>query len=288
MLGLMVRDHRASKSPGRRQSPARGAVRVVPPAPRNWSPLSLRLPKLKGMGDRIQQLMWPVLLVLLAVGLYALGTQLMPQADRPISVISVEGDLQYIDRDAVQDVIQPYLNESFLGIDIDGLSAELNAMSWVAEASVKRVWPDRLVVNLDEQLPVARWGDTALLNNAGEAFAPEQLGSFEELPRLTGPDRAKRRVMQNYQQFNRLLRPYGHGVAELELRERGSWFMTTRGGIQILLGREDVVEKMKRFLTIDQLVLSERRDQIARVDLRYSNSMAVAWHEPAAQDETGE
>lgn len=288
MLGSMVREQRASKTPGRRQSPARGAVRVVPPAPRNWSLLSLRLPKLKGMGDRIQQLMWPVLLLLLAVGLYALGTQLMPQADRPISVISVEGDLQYIDRDAVQEVIQPYLDESFLGIDLDGLSADLHAMSWVAGASVKRVWPDRLVVNLDEQLPVARWGDTALLNNAGEAFSPEHIDSFEELPRLTGPERAKRRVMQNYQQFNRLLRPYGHGVAELELRERGSWFMTTRDGIQILLGREDVVEKMKRFLTIDQLVLSERRDQIARVDLRYSNSMAVAWHEPAAQDETGE
>ena len=288
MLGLMVREQRASKSLVRRQSPARGAVRVVPPAPRKWSRLNLRWPRLKGMGDRIQQLMWPVLLLVLAGGLYALGEQLMPQADRPISVISVEGDLQYTDREAVQEVIQPYLNETFLGIDIEGLSADLNAMSWVAGASVKRVWPDRLVVNLDEQLPVARWGDKALLNNAGEAFSPEHIDRFQELPRLTGPERAKRRVMQNYQQFNRLLRPYGHGVAELELRERGSWFLTTRDGIQILLGRDDVVEKMKRFLTIDQLVLSERRDQIARIDLRYSNSMAVAWHEPAAQDETGE
>src|SRR5690606_11021209 len=80
---------------------------------------------------------------------------------------------------------------------------------------------------------------------------------------------------------NRLLRPHGHEVARLEMRDRGSWFLTTRGGIEMLLGRDDVLDKMQRFLTIDRLMLAERRELIARVDLRYSNGMAVAWREPA-------
>src|SRR5690606_41072436 len=67
--------------------------------------------------------------------------------------------------------------------------------------------------------------------------------------------------MQNYQQFNRLLRPHGHEVARLEMRDRGSWFLTTRGGIEMLLGRDDVLDKMQRFLTIDRLMLAERRDR---------------------------
>lgn len=286
MLGLMVRDQRAGKATLRRQAPGRGAVRVAPPAPRNWS-LSMRKPSLAGLGARIQQVMWPLLLVALGMGLYELTTRLLPMADRPISLISVQGDLQYIDRDAVQLVVQPYLDESFLSIDLTGLRADLMDMSWVASASVKRVWPDELIIHIDEQLPVARWGKTALLNNEGRAFEPEDISRFDDLPQLNGPQRAKRRVMQNYQQFNRLLRPYGHGVAQLELRERGSWFLTTQDGIRVLLGRDNVVEKMQRFLTVDQLVLSERRDQIARVDLRYSNSMAVAWREPAAQESNG-
>lgn len=284
MLGLMIRDQRAGRTAGRRHSPNRGAVRVTPPAPRSWPRLAL--PSWQGAGRRIQQLLWPLLLVVLGMGLYELANRLQPLAQRPISLISVEGDLQYIDRDSVHQAIAAYLDESLLTIDLDALRADLLGMPWVAGAAVTRVWPDQLVITLDEHLPVARWGDAALLNNAGRAFTPERIDRFQGLPLLNGPERAKERVMQTYQQFNRLLRPYGHGVARLEMRDRGSWFLTTREGIEILLGRDDVVEKMQRFLAIDKLMLSERRELIARVDLRYSNGMAVAWREPATV-ETG-
>ena len=72
------------------------------------------------------------------------------------------------------------------------------------------------------------------------------------------------------------------------MRDRGSWFLTTQDGIEVLLGRDDVVDKMQRFLTVDQLMLSERREQIARVDLRYSNGMAVAWREAPVAVQSGE
>ena len=282
-MGLMIRDPRTGRS-GRRGAPARGAVRVTPPAPRSWPRLSL--PSWQGSGQRLKQWLWPLLLVILGMGLYELADRLRPLAQHPISVINVQGELQYIDRQSVQRTIAPYLQESLLGVDLDALRNDLLAMPWVAGASVTRIWPDQLVIQLDEHLPVARWGDDALLNNAGRAFTPEQIEHFQGLPQLNGPERAKRRVMQTYQQFNRLLRPYGHEVARLEMRDRGSWFLTTRSGIEMLLGRNDVVEKMQRFLTIDKLMLAERRELIARVDLRYSNGMAVAWREPATV-ETG-
>lgn len=280
-MGLMIRDQRSGRNPGRRGAPTRGAVRVTPPAPRSWPRLGMpSLQGLRGSGRRLQQLLWPLLLVVLGMGLYELVDRLQPLAQRPISVINVEGDLQYIDRASVQAALAPYQQKSLVTIDLDALRADLLAMPWVSGASVRRVWPDQLVINLDEHLPVARWGDDALLNNNGRAFTPEQIDSFQGLPLLNGPERAKKRVMQNYQQFNRLLRPHGHEVARLEMRDRGSWFLTTRGGIEMLLGRDDVLDKVQRFLTIDRLMLAERRELIARVDLRYSNGMAVAWREP--------
>lgn len=288
MFGAMIRDPRAGKTTNRRSASGRGAVRVSQPAPRTWPSLSLRWLALDGVLTRAQQLLWPVLLLALGVGLYELGSRLWPLADRPIDLVSVQGELQYIDPASVQAVIQPYLSESFLGIDLSAMRTDLAAMPWVAGVSVTRVWPDRLIVHLNEQMPVARWGDSALLNNEGRAFSPDDISSFAGLPQLSGPQRAQRRVMQYYQQFNRLLRPYGLGVAELELRERGSWFLTTHDGIQVLLGRDKLVDKMQRFLTIDQHMLSEYRQQIARVDLRYSNAMAVAWREPVAQASTAE
>ena len=278
-MGLMIRDPRTGRTGGRRSTPNRGAARVTPPAPRNWPRFSKSM--LQEAGQRLQQLLWPLLLIVLGMGIYELYNRLQPLMQHPISVINVEGDLQYIDRDSVQGVIAPYLESSLIGIELDALRADLLDMPWVAGATVTRIWPDQLVIKLDEHLPVARWGDSDLLNNAGRAFTPEQISHFQGLPQLNGPERAKGRVMQTYQQFNRLLRPYGHDVARLEMRDRGSWFLTTRSGIEMMLGRDDVVEKMQRFLVIDKLMLSDRRELIARVDLRYSNGMAVAWREPA-------
>ncbi|MEH6564178.1 MAG: cell division protein FtsQ/DivIB [Halopseudomonas sp.] len=283
----MIRDSGSAPSV-RRKAPVRGAVRVAPPAPRAGTRTGFSRPSFEGLGGRLQSLLWPLLLVALGMGLYELGSRLMPLADRPVALITVEGELQYIDREAVQQVIQPYLHESFLGIDLQGLHSDLLAMPWVADASVRRVWPDKLVIDLDEQLPIARWGDAALLNNEGKAFAPEDISRFSRLPQLDGPERAKRRVMRHYQQFSRLLRPQGMVVSKLELRDRGSWFLTTEDGIEVLLGRDNLVEKMQRFMTVEQMMLQDRRELIARVDLRYSNGMAVAWREPVAPVESGE
>ena len=287
MLGQMIRDSRTAPA-ARRKTSSRGAVRVTPPAPRPSVRSRLGKPSFDGLGRRLQSLLWPLLLVALGMGLYELGSRLMPLADRPVSLITVDGELLYIDREAVQQVIQPYLHESFLGIDLNGLHTDLLAMPWVADASVKRVWPDKLVIDLDEQLPIARWGDEALLNNEGKAFTPDDISRFAQLPQLDGPERARRRVVRQYQQFSSLLRPQGMVVSKLELRDRGSWFLTTEDGIEVLLGRDNLVDKMQRFMTIEQRLLQDRREMIARVDLRYSNGMAVAWREPVEPAESGE
>ena len=283
-----IRDTRNTAPLSRRKAGGRGAVRVAPAQPRQLPRLRLPRPDLGGLIGRAQHLLWPLLLVALGMGLYELGSRLMPLADRPIALVSVEGELQDIDRDAVQQVIQPYLSDSFLGIDLAGLHADLLAMPWVADASVRRVWPDKLVIALDEQLPVARWGDKALLNNEGKAFEPQEIARFSELPQLNGPERSKRKVMRQYQQFSSLLRPQGMVVSKLELRDRGSWFLTTDDGMELLLGRDNLVDKMQRFMTIEQLMLSDRRELIARVDLRYSNGMAVAWRDVGEAEKAAE
>ncbi|SDU22156.1 cell division protein FtsQ/DivIB [Halopseudomonas salegens] len=282
MFGPLIRDRAAAGASTRRKASSRGAVRVAPPVQRQPRLPRWRLPAFSGLGAKLQQVVWPLLLVGLGVGLFELGQRLLPLADRPIALVSVQGELQYIDQTSIQAVVQPYLTASFFGLDVHALRTDLAAMPWVADSTVQRVWPDQLVVHLEEQLPIARWGEGALLNSAGRTFAPDDLSGFIHLPQLNGPERSRERVLQQYQQFNRQLRDQGFGIAELELRERGSWFLTTREGIVISLGRERLNDKLERFLTVDQRLLSERRDQIARVDLRYSNAMAVAWRSPTS------
>lgn len=269
--------------PGRatRKAVPRGASRLV-----QREPLSARLPR-PSFGA-LKRVLWPILLAALVVGLYQLGQYLAPYADRPISQVSVRGELTYVDQQAVQARMAPFVEASFFKVDLDALRHDLEQMPWIAHVEVRRVWPDQVMVRLDEQLPIARWGDEALLNNNGQAFAPNDLKQYEHLPQLYGPKRAQQRVMQQYQMLNQMLRPIGFSIARLELRARGSWFLTTRQGVELLLGRDQVIEKMRRFTAIYQQSLAQDSEKIARIDLRYANGLAVAWREPSptTADET--
>lgn len=275
----------------RHQQPAGGRIAPRKPVPRGASrmvarePLSVRLPRVDlGL---LKRLAWPFLLLGLGIGTYQLAERLLPYADRPIARIAVQGELAYISQETIQQRIEPYASASFFSVDLDGIRAELESMPWVAHAQVRRVWPDQIQVKLEEQLPIARWGDEALLNNQGRAFAPSEVAAYPDLPQLFGPRRAQRRVMQQYQVLSQMLRPMGFSIARLELRERGSWFLSTAPdaagqSIDLLIGRDQVMEKMRRFATVYDKALKEQISNITRVDLRYANGLAVAWRDPAA------
>ncbi|MBP0941622.1 cell division protein FtsQ/DivIB [Pseudomonas alliivorans] len=266
-------------APNRKPVP-RGASRMVAK-----EPLSARMPK-PSFGF-LKRLFWPMMLVVLGFGTYEAALRIMPYADRPITRINVQGDLSYISQQAVQQRIAPFVASSFFKIDLAAMRTELEQMPWIAHAEVRRVWPDQVVIRLEEQLPVARWGDESLLNNQGQAFTPRELSNYEHLPQLFGPQRAQQQVMQQYQVLSQMLRPMGFSIVRLELRERGSWFLTTGAGsagpgIELLLGRDHLVEKMRRFIAIYDKTLKDQITNIARIDLRYANGLAVGWREQAA------
>ncbi len=277
-MSMSLRHHQYAvpeRSTPPRRPEQRGASRLVAK-----EPLSLRLPKPDF--SPLKRLIWPVLLLVLGVAAYEGAQRALPYVDRPISKVSVDGELSYISQQAVQQRIAPYIQASFLQINLSGMRQELEQMPWIAHAEVRRVWPDQIMIRLEEQLPVARWGDEALLNNAGHAFAPRESANYQHLPRLAGPQRAQRQVMQQYQVLSQMLRPLGFSISALEMRERGSWYLRTAQGIDLLLGRDHIVDKMRRFAAIYEKALKAQQPNIARIDLRYPNGLAVAWREPVA------
>ncbi len=175
------------------------------------------------------------------------------------------------------------MSASFFTIDLAGMRQELEQMPWIAHAEVRRVWPDQVVIRLDEQLPIARWGDEALLNNQGQAFAPREVANYEHLPRLSGPQRAQQQVMQQYQILSQMLRPLGFTIASLDMSSRGAWTLGTAQGVEIMLGRDHAVEQIRRLVTIYDKALKEQITKIARIDMRYPNGLAVAWRDPVPE-----
>lgn len=197
----------------------------------------------------------------------------------------MQGELPHVSPLVVQQRLAPLVERPFFQVNLLGIRQELEQIPWVARAEVRRVWPDQIVVHLAEQIPIARWGQQALLNTQGQSFTPGDTGNYAHLPYLYGPQRAQQKVMHQYQILSHMLRPLGFSITRLELRDRGSWFLSTEQGIEMLLGRDQVLEKVRRFTTIYQKALEPQRDNIARIDLRYPKGLAVAWREatPAAK-----
>lgn len=265
----------ALHTPRRHQLP-RGASRLVQRTPRT---LSWPKPQLGWM----KFWLWPLGFLLLALVIARHSDQLLALLDRPINKISVQGTLSLTSQQKIQKVLTPYAQASFFFVDMGVLREELKAIPGIARAQIRRIWPDQMVVVLEEQLPIARWGQAALLNNRGEAFVLENLAAYQKLPLLEGPERAQQKVMQQYQWLSQMLRPLGFSITRLTLHERGSWFVSTNQGIDFLLGRDDLVEKIQRFVVMYNKALKSQHARIAHIDLRYPNGVAVGWrHDPAA------
>ena len=262
----------------KRQAPVRGARRAAAPkAPWQWT---------KPNWKKISLVVFVAFVIAGALNAERSWQWLKPHVNPTITTVRVLGDLTPSKQRLVEQQLMPYSDGLFFSIDIVAVRKVLDELPWIAHAEVSRIWPDQLQVIIQEQLPVARWGQDALLSTQGYLFTAVDVEAYSHLPQLMGPENTQARVMRQYLIFSQALRPLGYSIKQLEMRERGSWFITTQTGLKLLFGRDHLVDKMRRFAVVYETELTEQIDKIERVDLRYANGLAVAWHAPIESETT--
>jgi cell division protein FtsQ len=198
----------------------------------------------------------------------------------PVSRVLFTGNLQHVDRAELVERVQPLLvGEGFMTADLGRIRATLLELPWVAEISVRRRWPSQLVVAVKEQEPIARWGEDGLLNRHGQVFRPEALGEVATLPLLFGPDDLAADVVARYAELSQLLTAQGLRLASLGTDRRGSWSADLQGGVNLRIGTGDALTKLRRFVRVYRSGLEQEFAQVAYIDLRYSNGLAVGWQQ---------
>ncbi len=202
----------------------------------------------------------------------------------PVQRISVTGELEHTQAQAVQDMVQPGLVGGFLSADLQQIQRQLEGLPWIYEASVRRKWPNALEIHVVEELPIARWGEDGFLNHEGGLFHSDKDGDWESLPKLQGPKGSAKALVEKYQRLVEILAPLNLAVEQLAMDERGQLEAVLAGGMQVSLGSSDFLERMRRFNEIYRTELSARQGEVARVDLRYESGIAVAFKEPTEAD----
>lgn len=228
-----------------------------------------------------------VLLLLLALACLAGVRWLSDPLNFPITVVEVKGEFRYLLKEDLQAAMAPFVSGGFFTVNVSAVRAAAEQLPWVYQASVKRIWPAMLRVEIVEQQPFAHWGERGYLNAAGEPFEPERTASTVDLPWLSGPTGQEQKVLEHYRQVVTTLTPLGLQVARVDLDERRAWQVYLDNGIELRLGRAEPWQRLQRFVRAYPGIFAGRIAKLQGVDLRYSNGFSVLWQELAADTGVG-
>ena len=213
-----------------------------------------------------------------------LGGVYLAQADQflPIRTIQLSGTFKNLDQQEVESTLQQYIGQGFFSLDIHHLQQSLHAKSWTDSVSVRRIWPDKIRVEIREKKPVARWDDKHLLSDSARVYAADA-GEFRHLPIVHAANHQPSRVLQQFYRLETQFNSVDERLVTLRMDSRGALELELINGLQIKLGRDAIEHKMDRLISIYLQQIQPRREQIERLDLRYSNGFAVAWKKEVLQ-----
>ena len=202
--------------------------------------------------------------------------------DRPIRRIDLAGPFQRVSPLDVEQVVRTRLRGGFVTANLDALQRAIEALPWVDRARVQRRWPAAVAVQVTEQSATARWGATGLVNARGELFLRDARHVPPELPRLDGPEGSEHQVAELLYQLQPKLLETGLRISALKLDPRGAWDLDLANGVNVRFGRRQLQERVERFLKVGAPVIAGRPNDIAFLDMRYSNGFTVGWRTPGS------
>ena len=204
--------------------------------------------------------------------------------DQPIQRVLISGSFQRVSPGDVERAVKEKVRSAGLvSVDLDAVRKAVAALPWVDTASVQRSWPRALSVTVVEQVAAARWGESGLLNTRGELFASAATHIPPELARLSGPPGTQGIVAARFLAAQGRLTEAGMHLTALRLDERGAWELDLADGITVRLGSRQVDERFERFMITAMKLIAQRADDIAYVDMRYSNGFAIGWRNGATR-----
>lgn len=199
-----------------------------------------------------------------------------------IKTVHINGERQYENSNAVTKIIGAYTNDDFFNLKIEAMRDHLMEVSWVKSVSLRKEWPDRLVVNIQEHHPFAHWQDEHqrdwLLSKRGVKFESE-FALPQGMPVLSGQNVDIEKVMRQYKHVSLTLLDKKLNVKKMNLNTRHEWLITLSNGVQVKYLDDDSDMAIERMLLALSILTTLQLEQVDTIDLRYEHGFAIRWRE---------
>lgn len=218
----------------------------------------------------------------------------------PLRSVALHAAPQRVDAAQVEALVRSEVRGNFFTVDVEGLRSAFEKLPWVRKVNIRRHFPWRLEVGLEEHVTLARWNGAGLVNTHGEVFTvereiPEESDTprpplyGEKLPNFYGQADTATEVTQMYGALSDTLAPLRQQIEQIVLTPRRAWQLRLHDGMVLELGREQAQERLARFVAVYPYSLAPLRQAGAgraksRVDLRYQNGFAAYLPGRAADD----
>ena len=170
--------------------------------------------------------------------------------------------LKYASRQQILRQFEPDYGRSLYLFPLATRRKGLLSVRWVHEASVARIWPNSIVVQITERKPAAfiklpaesmlRW---ALIDDEGVILDPPAKASFQlpVLAGVTGRDSQEKRGIRvrRMQRLMKELGPLSDNVSEVDATDLDDLRITERAGggaVSLMLGDRNFSSRLRNFL----------------------------------------
>ena len=195
--------------------------------------------------------------------------------------VMVEGR-EYVNRNAILAALNVHTGDSLLGIDLQAARRRLEAIDWVASATVERRLPDTLYVTLKERRAVAIWqnGDEyTLIDSDGRTVRASRMPPGATSLLLLGGAGAPENVGELL-----LLLAWEPSIAH-RLRAavwvgQRRWNLVLANSVEIWLPEEDALAALQRAAKLDAAYRLLSRE-FGVVDLRLPDKLYLRKRGPA-------
>jgi len=184
--------------------------------------------------------------------------------------------------DDVRTALNISTGDYLFGVDLKTAQSRIESLSWVDRAIVRRLWPDRIVVQIIERQPYALWqnkGDLKVIDTKGTAISDADATRFAQLKVFVGENAGTQAT-----DFESLVGDYPEIAARAEAFvqvDNRRWdIVMAAGDMRVRLPSSNVQSALIRLQQLHQETQILDRE-IAVIDMRLPDRLSLL---PSEQD----
>ncbi len=192
-------------------------------------------------------------------------------------------DVHFSSAIELEEFVNQYITESFFALNIEDATKTIGLYPWIKSVEVRKVWPNILLLEIEEHQPWLLLNGTQIVSNEGVVFTPNDVSAFSTLPKLNGQFGSISDLLSMYDYFLNSLESDGFSLKSLAYQPLSGWMLELDSGTQVLVGKNNIQERLERFQNMLDGAKSINANEVAYFDLRYRTGIAVGWNEKKSE-----